>query len=56
MNSKHHGKFVWYDLMTEDMKAAGNFYREVIGWGVQVSAVRDGPTRCSPRAPRWWRG
>ena len=35
MNSKHHGKFVWYDLMTEDMKAAGNFYREVIGWGVQ---------------------
>ena len=35
MNSKHHGKFVWYDLMTEDMKAAENFYREVIGWGVQ---------------------
>ena len=28
------GKFVWYDLMTTDTKAAEAFYGEVIGWKV----------------------
>jgi uncharacterized protein len=27
-----HGKFVWYELMTTDPKAAEEFYRKVLGW------------------------
>ncbi|THK36057.1 VOC family protein [Ensifer sp. MPMI2T] len=27
-----HGKFVWYELMTTDTKAAQTFYENVIGW------------------------
>ena len=27
-----HGKFVWYELMTTDTKAATNFYTDVAGW------------------------
>jgi predicted enzyme related to lactoylglutathione lyase len=27
------GKFVWYELMTTDVKAAEAFYRQVVGWG-----------------------
>ena len=30
--SKGHGMFVWYDVMTNDSKAAESFYRNVIGW------------------------
>jgi predicted enzyme related to lactoylglutathione lyase len=26
------GRPVWYELMTTDMKAAENFYRNVVGW------------------------
>lgn len=26
------GKFVWFDLLTEDSKAAQQFYRELFGW------------------------
>ena len=29
------GQFVWYELMTTDADAAEEFYRSVIGWGVQ---------------------
>ena len=29
------GEFVWYDLMTSDVKGAQAFYSEVIGWGVK---------------------
>lgn len=29
------GRFVWYDLMTNDPKAAENFYTNVAGWGTQ---------------------
>jgi predicted enzyme related to lactoylglutathione lyase len=28
-----HGRFVWYELMTTDPKAAEVFYAEVVGWG-----------------------
>src|SRR5260370_24982191 len=35
--SKHHGKFVWYDLMTTDTKAAEKFYHDVIGWDAKDS-------------------
>ncbi|WP_448187334.1 VOC family protein [Azospirillum sp. sgz301742] len=34
-----HGKFVWYELMTADMKAAEDFYRGVIGWGSRDAGV-----------------
>jgi len=27
-----HGKFVWYDLLTEDLAAAKTFYGELLGW------------------------
>jgi predicted enzyme related to lactoylglutathione lyase len=27
-----HGRLVWYELLTTDMKAAEAFYREVVGW------------------------
>lgn len=30
--SMTHGKFVWYELMTTDMKAAEAFYTDVVGW------------------------
>jgi hypothetical protein len=36
------GKFVWYDLMTSDSKAAESFYRSVIGWDVKDSGMADG--------------
>ena len=26
------GKFVWFDLLTEDVQAAQDFYRELLGW------------------------
>src|SRR5260370_33231634 len=39
--SKTHGKFVWYDLMTSDTKAAESFYRSVIGWDAKDSGMTD---------------
>ena len=35
------GKFVWYDLMTSDSKAAESFYRSVIGWDAKSSGMID---------------
>jgi uncharacterized protein len=35
------GKFVWYDLMTSDIKAAESFYRSVIGWDAKDSGMAD---------------
>jgi len=29
------GRFVWYDLLTTDTKAAIAFYTKLIGWGTQ---------------------
>jgi len=40
-------KFVWYDLMTSDHKAAESFYRKVIGWGAIAL------TRFFPWDQRW---
>ena len=34
-----HGKFVWYELMTNDTKAAEAFYRNVIGWNAKDSGM-----------------
>lgn len=39
--SKHHGKFVWYDCMTSDQKAAEVFYAAAIGWNMTDSGMTD---------------
>ena len=31
----YNGKFIWYDVMTTDMKASADFYTKVIGWTAQ---------------------
>jgi uncharacterized protein len=30
-----HGRFIWYELLTTDMKAAKAFYADVVGWGTR---------------------
>jgi uncharacterized protein len=40
--SKARGKFVWYDVMTSDPKAAESFYANVIGWTAKDSGMPDG--------------
>ncbi len=34
-----HNRFVWYELMTTDVAAAGAFYTEVMGWGAQDASL-----------------
>lgn len=34
-NTDDRGRFVWYDLMANDSKAAEDFYTKLIGWGTQ---------------------
>jgi predicted enzyme related to lactoylglutathione lyase len=34
-------KFVWYDAMTSDCKAAESFYRTVIGWDAKDSGMTE---------------
>ncbi|WP_342642838.1 VOC family protein [Rhodoligotrophos ferricapiens] len=34
--SQAQGKFVWYELMTTDTKAAAQFYRKLIGWNMDA--------------------
>ena len=34
-------KFVWYDVMTSDTKAAGSFYESVMGWDTRDSGMAD---------------
>ncbi|MBB6144272.1 hypothetical protein HNQ77_002224 [Silvibacterium bohemicum] len=36
-------KFVWYDLMTSDIKAAATFYGKVAGWGSMDSGMVERP-------------
>ena len=38
------GKFIWYDVMTSDTKAATAFYSHVIGWDAQEHAMPDNRT------------
>jgi predicted enzyme related to lactoylglutathione lyase len=33
------GNFVWYELMTEDAKAAADFYSKVVGWEAKDSGM-----------------
>jgi uncharacterized protein len=37
------GKFVWYEYMADDLKAAVDFYADVIGWTAQDSGMADFP-------------
>lgn len=30
--ANHHGDFIWYELLTADADAAGDFYGKVVGW------------------------
>src|SRR3981189_2562899 len=39
--SSLHGHFVWYELLTTDPKAAGAFYRGVLGWRARDSGLPD---------------
>ena len=34
-----HGRFVWYELMTTDLKAAAAFYAKVVGWGMHDASM-----------------
>lgn len=43
MSSEKRGRFVWYDLMTNDPKAAQDFYGPLIGWGTQKWEEGDQP-------------
>jgi predicted enzyme related to lactoylglutathione lyase len=36
------GKFIWYDVMTTDTKAAAKFYGDVIGWTAQEHPMQGG--------------
>ena len=36
------GKFIWYDVMTTDTKAAAKFYGDVIGWTTQEHPMQGG--------------
>jgi predicted enzyme related to lactoylglutathione lyase len=38
------GKFIWYDVMTNDTKAATAFYQDVIGWTAQDYPMADNRT------------
>jgi uncharacterized protein len=37
------GRFVWYELMTTDMKAAMTFYTKVVGWGAWDASMPGRP-------------
>ena len=37
----HHGRFVWYELLTTDITAARAFYASVIGWQAQDASTSD---------------
>jgi hypothetical protein len=34
-----HGRFVWYELMTTDMKTPKLFYANVVGWGARDASA-----------------
>jgi predicted enzyme related to lactoylglutathione lyase len=39
----HHGRFVWYELLTTDRAAATAFYADVVGWDSRNAATSDFP-------------
>jgi hypothetical protein len=64
-----HGDFVWYELVTTDVDAAGAFYSSVVGWtikdsgtpGMRYDLISAGPTQVGgiagmPNNPPGWLG
>ncbi len=39
----HDGKFVWYDLITDDVEAVKRFYGELFGWEFEAVGPEDDP-------------
>lgn len=39
--SNQHGDFIWYELLTSDADAAGDFYDKVVGWTSKPSGQTD---------------
>lgn len=39
--SNPYGKFVWYDLMTDDLVGATKFSGQVVGWQVLDAGMND---------------
>src|SRR5436309_12857872 len=39
--SDHHGRFVWYELMTTDRVGAKAFYADVVGWTSRDASTND---------------
>src|SRR5580658_10321359 len=37
------GKFVWYEYMGNDLKAAADFYTGVVGWSAKDAGMTDFP-------------
>ena len=37
----HHGRFVWYELLTTDIAAAKAFYGSVVGWDGQDASTSE---------------
>ena len=48
------GKFIWYDVMTTDTRAAAAFYSDVIGWSAQEHQTA-GLIPCRPSSPSIYR-
>ena len=47
MNAAPIGKFVWYEYMGDDLKAAVEFYSRVLGWTAQDGGCRISNIRSS---------
>jgi len=41
--SKYHGKFIWYDVMSNDTKASRAFYAKALGWSAREAGMGNGP-------------
>ncbi|HET7765695.1 MAG TPA: VOC family protein [Burkholderiales bacterium] len=41
--SKYHGKFIWYDVMSNDTKASQAFYTKALGWSAREAGMGEGP-------------
>ena len=41
--SQYHGKFIWYDVMTTDTRAAESFYRKAFGWSAKDAGAGGRP-------------
>ena len=46
--SESRGKFVWYELLTSDPKAAETFYQKIVGWEMKDAGMSDTLTRFFP--------